>query len=164
MFEQHEAAVRRFLRHLTGSGDVAEDLTQDVYLRVVRTIDRYEPRGRDRAWLFRIARNVFLDHRKHAGRSDPVSEAAVGAAAGPTQIITTDLNGALRQLDETDREAFLLCEIGGLRYEEIAAALGLTTASVRSRIYRARLKLREVLMPPDPIVVNGRVRRDTDDE
>jgi RNA polymerase sigma factor (sigma-70 family) len=68
IFEQHGSAIRRYLRRLSGHADVANDLTQDVYVRVVRAAAQYEPRERERAWLFRIARNVFLDHRK-AGAS-----------------------------------------------------------------------------------------------
>jgi RNA polymerase sigma-70 factor, ECF subfamily len=146
MFEQHGPAVRRYLRHLSGNADVANDLAQDVYLSVVRTIDSYEPRDRERAWLFRIARNVFLDHRKHSGRRGGQSGEDSGVGAPPTQIVSTDANAAIRQLDETDREAFLLAEIAGLRYGEIATMLRLTHAGVRSRIDRARLTLREVLM------------------
>jgi DNA-directed RNA polymerase specialized sigma24 family protein len=70
----------------------------------------------------------------------------------------------LQRLDEIDREAFLLCELGGLRYDEIAALLGLTVAGVRSRIYRTRLALRSMLAPPEPLPRVRTIRRKDDDE
>ena len=67
LFERHHLAVYRFLRRATGDGPAAEDLTQDVFLRIVRGLDRYEDRLRERAWVFRIARNVLIDrHRRYA--------------------------------------------------------------------------------------------------
>lgn len=164
LFERHGPAVRRYLRRLTGHAEVANDLTQDVYLRVVRSAGNYEPREREQAWLFRIARHVFLDHRKERSRRPQPEEASVENAAAPAQAIRIDLDAALERLDATDRDAFLLCEVGGLRYDEIASQLGLTVASVRSRIYRARLKLREMVTPPAPVRSMTHVRRRDDDE
>ena len=164
MFEQHGSAIRRYLRRLTGDSEVAADLTQDVYLRVVRHAPQYEPRERERAWLFRIARNVFLDHVKLRARSPEAGSVEGVAVSAPAQAIRVDLDAALRQLDETDREAFLLCEVAGLRYDEIGPLLGLTVAGVRSRIYRARLALREMLMPPAPLASIQHVRSHGDDD
>jgi RNA polymerase sigma-70 factor (ECF subfamily) len=166
LFEQHGSAIRRYLRRLTREPDVARDLTQEVYVRVVRGADRYEPRERERAWLFRIARNVFLDYRKRLARDpqppSPPTPRVIAAVAAP-QALRVDLEAALRQLDEIDREAFLLCELDGLRYDEIAGTLGLTVGSVRSRIYRARLALRAMLMPPAPVASTPYARSDDDD-
>ena len=75
-----------------------------------------------------------------------------GAAAQATRV---DLDAALQRLDAVDRDAFLLCELGGLRYEEVAATLELTVAGVRSRIYRVRLALRAALSPPARISGGG---------
>ena len=149
LFEQHGSAVRRYLRRLTGEAELARDLAQDVFLRVVRSGGHYQARERERAWIFRIVRNVFLDHRRDRARRpqlEVVRADAMGAAAQPTQV---GLDAALRSLEEIDRDAFLLCELGGLRYDEIAVALDLTVAGVRSRIYRARLTLRAALTPPE---------------
>lgn len=158
LFERHSSAVRRYLRRLTGHAEVANDLAQDVYVRVVRGAEGYEPRERERAWLFRIARNVFLDHDKEGRRRPRPIDGTVEAATAPAQAVRVDLDTALRRLNAIDRDAFLLCEIGGLRYDEIAAQLGLTVAGVRSRIYRTRLALREMLLPPERLtrVVQGR--------
>ena len=164
MFEQHGSAIRRYLWRLTGDSEVAADLAQDVYLRVVRHAPRYEPRERERAWLVRIARNVFMDHVKLRARSREAGSAEDVAVSAPAQAVRADLDVALRRLDETDREAFLLCEVGGLRYDEIGTLLGLTVGGVRSRIYRARLALREMLMPPAPLTSIRHVRSHRDDD
>lgn len=148
LFEQHGSAVRRYLRRLTGEADLASDLAQDVYVRVVRGAGHYEPRERERAWVFRIARNVFLDHRKAQGRRPQLEAVRAESVGEPAQAVRTDLDAALERLDDVDRDAFLLCELGGLRYDEIAGTLGLTVAGVRSRIYRTRLALRDSLVPP----------------
>jgi RNA polymerase sigma factor (sigma-70 family) len=77
LFEKYQQPLRRYLRFATGSVDLAEDLTQDVFLRVVRGADAYRPQERERAWLFRIARNVLTDHaRRQSARPEGVDVAA----------------------------------------------------------------------------------------
>jgi RNA polymerase sigma-70 factor (ECF subfamily) len=81
----------------------------------------------------------------------------------PTQATATDLRRALNRLPNEERDAFLLAEVGGLTYTEIAAAIDSTVAAVRSRIYRARLSLRDQLMPPAPIQSATVSMREDDD-
>jgi RNA polymerase sigma-70 factor, ECF subfamily len=164
LFERHGSAIRRYLRRLTGEPELARDLAQDVYLRVVRHAGRYEPREREQAWIFRIARNVFLDHHKARARQPRTEAIAAEWAGGAVQTLRVDLDEALKRLDPIDRDAFLLCELGGLRYDEIAAALELTTASVRSRIYRTRLTLRATVSPPARDLAAQITRTDHDAE
>jgi len=145
LFERHRAALRAYLRLATGRSDIAEDLAQDVYLRVVRGEAAYQPRGKERAWLFSIARHLVVDHFRRRSREVPLRDAARPAA----QTHGTSLREALVRLPDREREAFLLCEVGGLSYAEIATATASTIPAVRSAIYRARMQLRaEVLAPP----------------
>jgi RNA polymerase sigma-70 factor (ECF subfamily) len=147
LFERHAPAVRRyFRRHLSG-GNGADDLAQEVFVRVVRGADAYDEREREVVWIFKIARNVLVDHHRRRDRS-PESAAPVEQIAPPSQSVSLDLDQALAALSSDDRDAFLLAEVGGLSYAEIAVATGSTVAAVRSRIYRTRLALRERLMPP----------------
>jgi RNA polymerase sigma factor (sigma-70 family) len=148
LLEQHGAAIRRYLRRLVNDYAVVDDLIQEVYLRIVRAADQYEPRGRDQAWVFRIARNVFLDYQKNQSRRHETIGVPTESGTAAVQMMHLDLKTALGKLNSVDRHAFLLSELGGLRYDEIAGILDLTTAAVRSRIYRARVELRAVLMPP----------------
>jgi RNA polymerase sigma-70 factor, ECF subfamily len=162
MFDQHGPAVRRYLRRLTWEPSTVDDLTQEVFLRVVRSAGQYEPRERECAWVFRIARNVLLDHRRREARNLEDTRPADTRLAA-TQATATDLRQALARLPGDDRDAFLLGEIGGLTYAEIASMTETTVPSVRSRIYRARLALREMLPPPAPLT-SGVFVRGEDDE
>lgn len=159
VFDQHGGAVHRYFRRLTGDAATAEDLTQEVFLRVVRGAVRYEPRERERAWVFRIARNVLLDGHRRKYRA-PSADRRAEPVTAAAQTTRASVREALAQLPPDEREAFLLREIGGLGYGEIAAATDSTVAAVRSRIYRARLALREKLIPPAPLVPGAITRPD----
>jgi RNA polymerase sigma-70 factor, ECF subfamily len=162
LFDEHGSAIHRYFRRLTGDRGEADDLAQEVFLRVVRAADAYEPSERERAWLFRIARNVFLDGRRRASRSrvvDTPADAVVAAA----QPVRSGVREALATLASEDREAFLLAEIAGLSYAEIASSTASTVPAVRSRIYRARLALRARLSPPAPLAPSAVPRHDDDD-
>ena len=158
LFERHHLAVFRFLRRATGDGPAAEDLTQEVFLRIVRGLDRYEDRLRERAWVFRIARNVLIDWHRRAIRAGPdISLDAVPDPAGDGgQTEAIALQEALAGLREEEREAFLLREVAGLGYEEIGAVVDATPDAVRMRIYRARAGLRAWLGASGGTVVSAR--------
>jgi len=161
IFERHHLAVYRFLRRATGDGSAAEDLTQDVFLRIVRGLDRYDDRLRERAWVFRIARNVLLDRHRRARRAPPglslavVPEVAVEAG----QMAAAALQEALASIQAEEREAFLLREVAGLSYEEIGAVVEATPDAVRMRIYRARAGLRARLGGSSRTVGSARMER-----
>lgn len=147
LFDGHRAVVYGYLRRMTGDAALADDLTGEVFVRVVRGLSGYRPQDRERAWVLTIARNVLLDQRK---RLRPVlvglDEADLYAGTGdPQQETRVRLGEALAALDEPEREAFLLREVGGLGYVEIGAATGTTPDAVRSRIFRARQSLRVLL-------------------
>jgi RNA polymerase sigma-70 factor (ECF subfamily) len=147
LFESHHRAIFRFLSRQTGDRRLAEDLTQETFLRVVRGLERFEPRERDLAWLFRIARRLLSDRRRDDSRRPTlVPEAASQpSASGDTADLRLRLGEALTEVPEAEREAFLLREHGGLGYEEIAALTGVTPDAVRNRIHRARSALREAM-------------------
>jgi RNA polymerase sigma-70 factor (ECF subfamily) len=147
LFERHHVAVFRFLRRMGLSVQDAEDLTQEVFLRVVRALATYEDRQMERAWVFRIARNLWLDHvraRCRAPAAEPLGDRHV-VTTPPAQVDRAALDEALARIGEAEREAFLMREVGGLGYAEIAEATGTTPDAVRSRIHRGRLALRQAL-------------------
>ena len=159
LFERHHVAVHRFLRRMGVRPADAEDLTQQAFLRILRALPRYQERQRERAWVFRIVRNVRLDHwRAHEQQMhEPREVDQTPTRAGHPDRLA--IEEALAQLGEPEREAFLLREVGGLGYVEIAEATSATPDAVRSRIHRARLALREALSAPRlERVASGRER------
>ena len=140
----HHDGVYRYLRRVVGAAESARDLTQEVFLRVSRAgVPEATDIGR-RAWLFRIARNLALNHLRDGRRRPPT--VTLGSAPVPaTQELAVALSDAIDSLPEVDRDIFLLRETAGLSYEEIAAAVELPLESVRSRLHRARQALRATL-------------------
>ena len=149
LFERHHAAVYHYLLRMIGSREAAEELTQDVFVRVLKGFERYEEKDRERAWLFHIARNLRCDYSRQRRRQPPSTPLEdVDPIEPQRQELQFSLARALADLTEDDREAFVLGEIGGFSYTEIGVICETTTAAVRSRIYRARLALRHALNAP----------------
>jgi RNA polymerase sigma-70 factor (ECF subfamily) len=161
LFERHHLALFRTLRRLAGDAALAEDLTQEVFARALAAGDGYEERGRERAWLFTIARRLLADHGRRLARR-PAHASLDGAEPAGPSVETSDLrlalDRALEQLAEPEREAFLLREVGGLGHEEIARVTAASRAAVRNRIHRARLALREQLRPQLDRAIGGGTR------
>jgi RNA polymerase sigma factor (sigma-70 family) len=143
-YTDHRDGVFRYLQRVVGRRDAASDLTQEVFLRVSRAgMPETSPVGQ-RAWVFRIARNLALNHVRD-GQRRPV-EVELGDAVTPaTQELGVALRDAIAALSPLDRDVFLLREIVGLRYDEIAAACEISTESVRTRLHQARQALRAAL-------------------
>ena len=165
--EQHSARVYRLAYRLTGNVHDAEDLTQDVFVRVFRSLHTYQP-GTFEGWLHRITTNVFLDkmRRKQRIRFDALSDESAARlpsrGPGPEQTyhdahFDDDVQRALDALSPDFRAAVVLCDIEGLSYEEVAATLGIKLGTVRSRIHRGRAQLRESLAhrAPQPSTTHG---------
>ena len=151
----HSARVYRLAYRLTGDRHDAEDLTQEVFVRVFRSLSSYTP-GTFEGWLHRITTNLFLDsvRRKSKirfeGLADDAAERLPGREPTPAQVyfdthLDADIEGALAALAPEFRAAVVLCDIEGLSYEEIAATLGVKLGTVRSRIHRGRSQLRASL-------------------
>jgi RNA polymerase sigma-70 factor (ECF subfamily) len=145
LFVEYRSRVFRYLARASGSTDTAQDLTQEVFLRVSRSGVPTAETGTIVGWLFRVARNVAVDHHRRHGRTPTVVSLETDHASAPSQEISTAIDQALARLDDTDRDVFLMREIAGLSYDEIGRACDLSPSAVRSRIYRARLQLRETL-------------------
>jgi len=146
LFAEHRHGVFRFLCRLVGQTESARDLTQEVFLRVARSGLPDTDAGGERAWIYRVARNLGLNFLRDGARR-PATGAMIEPATSPTQELAVALNQALQALADMDRDVFLMREVGGLSYDEIAAACHLTTTAVRSRLHRARQHLRATLAP-----------------
>jgi RNA polymerase sigma-70 factor (ECF subfamily) len=152
LFEAHQNGLFRYLSRAVGHPEVARDLTQDVFVRVAQANDLPKTDAERRSWIFRVARNLAIDHHRRrqvreAGRVWTDAEPAGGDSlnASDTALI---VHQALETLDDIARDVFLMREAAGLSYVEIASACDLTPDAVRSRIHRARLELREHLQRP----------------
>lgn len=148
LFTAHRDGVFRYLCRIVGHED-ARELTQEVFLRVHRAEAPETSEGGRRAWLFRIARNVALNHVRDDRRRGETVELTTDPALPPTQTLALALRQALERLSPTDRDVFLMREVAGLSYDEISFACQLTSDAVRSRLHRARQQLRSALSTVD---------------
>ncbi|HEX6322326.1 MAG TPA: RNA polymerase sigma factor [Vicinamibacterales bacterium] len=136
--------VVRYLTRLVGP-DTAHDLAQETFLRAARASAPDSDPGQ-KAWVFRIARNLALNHLRDTSRRTARAQDAIHTGAGGAGQETTLLvREALAQLAPLDREVFMLRESAGLNYAEIADACGMTGDAVRARLQRARQALRVLL-------------------
>ena len=136
--------VFRYLAGVTRSRELAEDLTQEVFLRVARAARNGDTIEHERGWVFSVARSVVAAERRQQRREVVASESEEPATVA-TADLAAHLSHALQTLEDADRDVLLLREMGGLTYQEIAAACGCTVESVRSRLHRTRSALRRLL-------------------
>jgi RNA polymerase sigma-70 factor (ECF subfamily) len=182
---RYQHRVLTILENLVGSRDLAEDLTQDVFLRVFRARKTYEPGSKFSTWLFTIANNVASNARRSkARRREVVLEGSESGPLGarPLDQLALAASGqmparmldkaemreivrlALAELNERQRMAVLLNKFEGMSYADIAATMDLSPQAIKSLLSRARVNLREVLEPylaigqrpvPGAIAANG---------
>ncbi len=145
IFARHHDDVYRYLVRMTGHKDVADDLSQEVFLRVVRAIANGGPVGHERGWIFTIARNLVADRYRRGEHKAGFFHNSPEPMQEGTQTLAFDLAQSFARLADADREVFLLREVGGLNYEEIAEACGCTVDAVRARLRRTRVALRAML-------------------
>jgi len=151
LFSRYKQPVFGFFRRRVADPAQAEELAQETFLAVLRASSRYEPRALFRTYLYAIGLKILRAHR----RKTAFRATFLGASAGfrePTGPDTADAELLLRQavgkLERVDREILLLREFEELSYSEIAGLLRLPVNTVRSRLFRARVALRELLAAP----------------
>lgn len=166
---RYQARVLSLLRHLIGDRDIAEDLTQEVFLRVFRARKNYKPGAKFSTWLFTIANNVALNAlrtrkrrpevqlgvaRNDATRSDPLmlAEDTILASSGTIPARRLDrlemkqmVQLAVEALSDRQRMAVLLHKFEGMSYIDIAQVMEMTPQGVKSLLCRARMNLRDLL-------------------
>lgn len=165
LVDRYGSRVRTYLGHVTRDGTWADDLTQEVFVRVYESAATYDPRFAFQVWIFRIARNLSVDllRRQSTQRKLKVAleeRVAEGerqairqrAASSPLQGLVDlefaeHFERALKRLPEIFRSVFVLREVEGLSYEEIAEVVDASPKTVSTRLHRARLQLRKHLAP-----------------
>jgi RNA polymerase sigma-70 factor (ECF subfamily) len=156
LYARHRGALFRFVRRSVGERSLAEELYQEIWMRVIEARSRYQPRARFTTWLYTIAHNRLVDHwRKRGlalvsldGGDDPPPEPDAGPAHNPERRLEARERlerflGALEALPPAQREAFLLREEAGLSVAEIARATGADEEAAKSRLRYALAKLKE---------------------
>ena len=152
----HLDALYNFAMYLSKRPADAEDLVQETYLRAFRFSHRFQPGTHLRAWLFQILRNTFLTFYRVREREAPVAEDGVPEWDAPmfhdapeddgtAMDAHTDLERAMRRLPEEFRTVLLLAEVEGLPLEEVARVMACPVGTVKSRIFRAKERLRGLL-------------------
>ena len=146
LFERYREPIYGFFRRRLQDFARAEELAQETFLAVVRGITRYEPRALVRTYLYSIAMNLLAAERRKKSReaadSKPLADPPVSTDADAVLWVRQ----ALEKLDDGEREVLLLREYEQLSYAEIAALLRIPINTVRSRLFRARMALKELLV------------------
>lgn len=147
-WHQHEAELRAFLLRRTGDASLAEDVLQDTFLQALKQGGDFCALGSPRAWLFRVARNRLIDtSRRHRATVAPDENLHLPQTERPAVVsLSHCLPQALSQLAERDREAIVQCDIDGMAQAEFAAMQGLTLSAAKSRVQRARQRLKQTLL------------------
>ncbi len=165
LVQRYQQRLLTVLRHLVGNVQAAEDLAQEVFLRVYRARSRYRPRSKFSTWLFTIANNLALNSLRSRQRKPEVPLPAMESGPlGPRpqeQMVQDPHSGPMRRLDrnelaevvrqaldtlnERQRMAVVLNKFEDMGYAEIGEVMGLTTKAIKSLLSRARVNLRQAL-------------------
>ena len=156
--------LRAFVAGRVNDAHAADDITQDVLLKVQTQIHTLPPEDKLPAWVFAIARNAIVDYyrsravRGHANIEDVDATAEPDEAddAGPRQQLARCLAGMIEQLPEPYREAMKLADVEGLTQQEVATRVGVSLSGAKSRVQRGRQQLREMILDCCNVERDGR--------
>ena len=168
LYRRYHCQVLLFIVRIVQDRDLAEDLTQETFLRVFNNRTSWQPRSKFTSWLYRIARNLCIDEKRRYwnrlvqmdseftdfenNESNSLLDRVEDHVGNAREVFAAKLDEqvikqALNQLSEEQREVIVLNKYQGLSYIEIAEILGATPESIKQRAYRAHLKLRQILEP-----------------
>jgi RNA polymerase sigma-70 factor, ECF subfamily len=137
----YQAHIWRFLRHLLGDAALAEDVTQETFLRLYQRLPSFAGRSAFSTWVFRVARNAGLDALRAARRRERLLEALPPPVPAPSPHARVEAKAAVASLSPKLREALLLVEVFGFTYREAAEVLAVPEGTVKSRVFQARVRL-----------------------
>ncbi len=144
LVRRHQGYLRQLLRRLCRhEHQLADDLAQEAFCNAWLGLPQFRGEARFRSWLTRLAYNAYLQHRRRR-REEPVDDGETDPSAGapPDGALRLDLERALAQLREPEREALLMCCYAELSHAEAAAVLGWPLGTVKTQVLRARTKMR----------------------
>lgn len=151
LFDRYHKRIFNFLARMTMDRELAEDLTQNVFLRILKYRTSYREGLRFQAWIYQVARNVFSDHyQAHKNKfSDFIDvEKVEDHMADTNEADDMDekeklLHQSMSRLSEEQRELLVLTRFQHMKYEEVATIMDTTVANIKVKVHRAILKLRE---------------------
>ncbi|HSQ72391.1 MAG TPA: sigma-70 family RNA polymerase sigma factor [Rubrivivax sp.] len=150
-WQAHEAELRGYLRHRVGDDAAADDLLQDVFIKAMRHGRGFCALDNPRAWLFQVARNALVDRLRTRHAHEPLTEALVESAAqgdestAPIDALSACVARTLAELAPEDADILRACDLDGQTQRDYAATHGLGLPATKSRLLRARQRLRERL-------------------
>ncbi len=144
-WHEHQSELKGYLIHRLADSELAEDLLQDVFMKAMREGERFCRLDNPRAWLFRVARNALIDHLRLAKKGEPLSEELIADEDGiaPVDALAGCLERVLSELSEDDRDVLRRCDLEGIKLQSYADSRGLTLPAVKSRLLRARQRMRD---------------------
>ncbi|MGH9186687.1 MAG: RNA polymerase sigma factor [Acidimicrobiales bacterium] len=137
----YQVPVWRFLRHLLGDAALAEDVTQETFLRIYQRLTSFRFQSRFSAWVFQVARNAGIDALRSRQRRDRLTRSLSPGPPPSAPDQRAELHEALGSLSPRLREALLVVEVLGLGYREAGAVLSVPEGTVKSRVFHARQQL-----------------------
>jgi RNA polymerase sigma-70 factor (ECF subfamily) len=151
LFNRYQKPVFNFLARMTMDREVAEDLTQNVFLRMIKYRNSYREGHKFQSWIYQMARNVFSDHyqKEKNKRADFIDverlSDQIGEGSGDQEQLEREkrLIRSLARLNDEHRELLVLTRFTNLKYEEVAAITHTTVANIKVKVHRAIQKLRE---------------------
>jgi RNA polymerase sigma factor (sigma-70 family) len=149
LFERYNKRVFNFLARMTMDRMLAEDLAQNVFLRIIKYRNSYKAGLKFQSWIYQVARNVFADHyqvQKHNVAFvdvEKVSDHMPDAETADMDEKEKLLQRSLAMLNEEQRELLILTRFQQMKYEEVAAIMGTTVANIKVKVHRAIARLRE---------------------
>jgi RNA polymerase sigma-70 factor, ECF subfamily len=147
LFARYRGPLYGFFRRRLNGDQRAEDLTQETFVAVIRASARYEERALFRTYLYSIAMNLLAAERRKQFRDSPPGEIAPEPMTNQAPDAALWIGQALEKLDDSEREILMLREYEQLSYAEIAELMKLPVNTVRSRLFRSRMALKEYLEP-----------------
>lgn len=154
LFERYKKILYSFFVHMTQDRFLAEDLVQNVFIRVMRYNKQFKGEGSFKAWLFTIARNVLADHFRRGAkmRTERIDSSAheLHSESTPYQKIMADerkkfLHQAISQLDKDKREVLILVKLNEMKYKDVAKMLEMNESTVKVKVFRAMKELQKIL-------------------
>lgn len=143
LYELYQDAVYKYVYFLALNSEIAEDITQDTFVRMMTNVMKYEDRGKFDAWLFRIAHNCMADHWKSVARRNEFTQLYYDLASDNDIDDNISLKMTLSRLDWEDQEIIYLRDYIDLPYDEVAEILEIRVGTAKMRHHRAIGKLRD---------------------